>query len=80
VALGARLGVGRSVPSADADPGRLVGAKSCPRCGFTWSEPGRICARGGGRGREDCGKICAEDVDSEELGYSWFEYSVKPRF
>jgi hypothetical protein len=42
--------------------------KPCPRCGFTWSEPGRICARVGGLGREDCGKICAEDGDSKELG------------
>jgi hypothetical protein len=55
------------MPPADADPGQPIGVKSYPCCGLTWSEPGRICARGGGRGREDCGKICVEDEDSEEL-------------
>jgi hypothetical protein len=78
--IGIWLGTRRSMPPADADLGRLVGAKSCPHCGFTWSEPSHICARGGGRGREDCGEICAEDGDSEELGYPRFECSVEPHF
>jgi hypothetical protein len=67
------------MPPADADPGRPVGAKSCLRCGFAWSKPGRICARSGGRGSEDCGEVCAKDGDPEELGYPRFKHSVEPR-
>jgi hypothetical protein len=78
VALGTWLGAGRSVPPVDADPGRPVGVKSSLRCGFAWWELSRIYARSGDRGSEDCGKVCSEDRDPEELGYPQFKRSIEP--
>jgi hypothetical protein len=55
------LGTWRSVPPLDVDLERSVGAKSSLHCGFAGPEPGRVCARSGGRGRKDCRAICTED-------------------
>jgi hypothetical protein len=45
----------------DTDPGRSVSVKSILRRGFRGLEPGRVCARSGGRGHKDCRAICAKD-------------------
>jgi hypothetical protein len=68
----ARLSSGRDLVE------EFIGYGVALRCGFAWSELGRICVRSGGRGSEDCGKVCSEDGDPEELGYPRFKHSVKP--